>query len=158
MITHLKEGDKAPLFTSTDQDGNKIALRNFKGKKVALFFYPKDNTPACTKQACNVRDHYSELLKYDIIPLGISPDDENSHTKFRTKFNLPFTLITDTRKKIANKYGVWGEKKFMGRIIIGIHRTTFLINEKGKIIHIIKRVITKDHVRQILEGFEINGS
>lgn len=129
----LKEGTKAPQFTSVDQNGEKISLKDFMGKKVVIYFYPKDDTPTCTTQACNLRDNYSLLVKQGFVVIGISVDSVKSHKKFETKYTLPFTLIADEDKKIVEKYGVWGEKLFMGKTIIGTHRTTFLIDETGKI-------------------------
>ncbi len=151
MSLTLKEGQKAPGFTAKDQNGNKVSLSDFKGHKIALYFYPKDNTPTCTVQACNLRDNNAMLEKNGITVLGVSIDTEKSHKKFEEKFQLPFTLVADTDKKIAEAYGVWGLKKFMGREFMGVHRTTFLINEKGMIDHIITKVKSKDHTAQILE-------
>jgi peroxiredoxin Q/BCP len=152
MITmKLKPGDKAPAFTTTDQNGNTVSLKDFKGKKVVLYFYPHDDTETCTKEACNIRDNYALLKQKGIVVLGVSIDDEKSHKKFEKKYSLPFTLLVDTDKKIVNDYGVWGEKLFMGRIIVSTYRTTFLINEKGKIDHIIEKVVSKSHTQQILE-------
>lgn len=147
----LKAGDKAPDFTASDENGTPVSLSDFKGKKVALYFYPKDNTPGCTTQACTIRDNFSALKEAGIVVLGISADDVKSHKKFETKFQLPFTLIADTDKTIANAYGVWGLKKFMGKEHLGIFRTTFLINKKGIIEHVIEKVVTKDHATQILD-------
>lgn len=149
-MKHLKIGDKAPDFNTTNQDGEAISLRDFKGKKVVLYFYPKDNTPGCTTQACNLTDNYEMLLKKGYEVLGVSADSAKSHKKFIEKFNLPFSLLMDEDKKIINDYGVWGEKKFMGRIYDGIHRMTFIIDEEGIITDIIEKVKTKDHTAQIL--------
>jgi len=151
----LQPGDKAPDFTATDQDGNKISLKDFKGKKVVLYFYPADDTPTCTNEACNLRDNFSLLKKKGIIVLGVSPDDEKSHRKFQNKFSLPFTLVADAEKKIANAYGVWDQKKLFGVTYMGILRTTFLINEKGKIDHIIEKVKSKSHTEQITQVWGI---
>jgi len=151
MELQLKQGDKAPAFTTTDQDGKTVSLKDFKGKKVVLYFYPHDDTETCTKEACNLRDNYAALKKKGIVVLGVSIDDEKSHKKFEKKYSLPFTLLVDTDKKIVNDYGVWGEKQFMGRTIISTYRTTLLINEKGKIDHIINKVVSKNHAQQILE-------
>src|ERR1700743_262581 len=129
----LKQGDKAPAFNSTDQNGNPVSLKDFKGKKVVLYFYPKDDTPGCTAEACNLRDNFSELKKKGIVILGVSTDSVKSHKKFEDKYFLPFTLVADEDKKIVNDYGLWGEKKFMGRTYMGTNRATFLINEQGKI-------------------------
>lgn len=147
----LQQKDKAPDFTTTDQNGSKVSLKDFKGKKVALYFYPHDDTETCTKEACNLRDNYAVLRQKGIEVLGVSIDDEKSHKKFEKKYGLPFTLLVDTEKMIVNAYGVWGEKLFMGKTIISTYRTTFLINEKGKIDHIIEKVVSKNHAQQILE-------
>jgi peroxiredoxin Q/BCP len=152
-MTTLKPGDKAPAFTTTDQDGNTVSLKDFKGKKVALYFYPHDDTETCTKQACNIKDNYALLQRQGIVVLGVSIDDQKSHKKFEQKYALPFTLLVDTDKIIVNDYGVWGEKLFMGRTIISTYRTTFLINEKGKIDHVIGKVVSKSHSAQILEAW-----
>ncbi|MFI5196614.1 MAG: thioredoxin-dependent thiol peroxidase [Chitinophagales bacterium] len=151
----LKQGDKAPAFTTTDQDGTVHSLKDYKGKKVVLYFYPKDNTTTCTIEACNLRDNFAALKKKGIIVLGVSTDNEKSHKKFEIKYSLPFTLLADTEKKLVNAYGVWAEKKFMGRTYMGILRTTFLINEKGKIDHIIEKVESKSHTMQIMKTWDI---
>ena len=151
-MTHLKEGDKAPLFTAKDQNGKKIALTDFKGKKIVLYFYPEDDTPTCTVQACNLRDNYSLLKKNGFIVLGVSPDNEKSHKKFEAKFDLPFTLLTDPEHKIIDKYGVWGEKQLYGRKYMGLHRTTFLIDEKGTIRKIFLKPKNKAHAEEIIES------
>ncbi|WP_417603609.1 thioredoxin-dependent thiol peroxidase [Owenweeksia hongkongensis] len=150
-MTHLKEGDKAPDFTSTDQHGNTIRLKDYKGKKVILYFYPKDNTPGCTTEACNFRDHYEELQEKGFEVIGVSADTEKKHSNFVEKFSLPFTLLADTEKEVINAYGVWGLKKFMGREYDGIHRETFVINEKGMIDKIITKVKNKEATKQILD-------
>jgi peroxiredoxin Q/BCP len=152
MSTHLKEGDKAPTFTGKDQDGNKISLASLKGKKVVLYFYPEDDTPTCTVQACNLRDNYQLLLKNGFTVVGVSPDDEKKHVKFREKFSLPFPLIADPSHKIINQYGVWGQKKLYGREYTGIHRTTFVINEKGIIEKIFLRPRNKAHAEEIMKS------
>lgn len=149
----LKEGTKAPQFTSVDQNGEKISLKDFMGKKVVIYFYPKDDTPTCTTQACNLRDNYSLLVKQGFVVIGISVDSVKSHKKFETKYTLPFTLIADEDKKIVEKYGVWGEKLFMGKTIIGTHRTTFLIDETGKIKKIIRKPKSKIHTEEILNAW-----
>lgn len=151
----LQAGDKAPDFKTKDQDGNVVSLKDFKGKKVALYFYPEDDTQVCTVQACNLRDNYAELKKHGITILGVSPNDEKSHKKFEAKYNLPFTLLVDDDLKIANKYGVWAEKVLYGNRHMGIVRSTYLINEDGKIHHIIKRALSKTHTQQILKGWGI---
>ena len=153
MIT-LTEGDKAPAFKSKDQNGKLVSLSDFKGKKVALFFYPEDDTPTCTIEACNLRDNYSLLKKEGIVVLGVSPDDEKKHKKFEQKFNLPFTLVADNDKKIIDKYGVWGEKNLYGRKYMGLHRTTFLIDEKGIIKKIFKKPRSKMHSEEILKAWQ----
>jgi peroxiredoxin Q/BCP len=149
-MTTLKTGDPAPLFTTTDQHGNQVTLENYRGKKVILYFYPKDDTPGCTAEACNLRDNYHQLLGQGYQVIGVSADPLRSHQNFTAKFNLPFPLIPDTERTIINAYGVWGPKKFMGRSYEGIHRVTFLIDEKGTIERIITKVDTGDHSRQIL--------
>jgi peroxiredoxin Q/BCP len=149
-MTHLKEGDKAPDFEANDQNGNKIKLSDYQGKKVVLYFYPKDNTPGCTAQACNLRDNYSELQSAGYEVIGVSADSEKKHQNFIDKYELPFTLIADTDRKVIEAYGVWGRKKFMGREYDGIHRETFVINEKGVIEQVIEKVKTKDATAQIL--------
>lgn len=151
MSTLLKEGSKAPDFKARDQNGNTVSLKDYKGQKVALYFYPKDNTPGCTAEACNIRDNFALLKKEGIVVIGVSIDNEKSHKKFEEKFQLPFILLADTEKKIVEAYGVWGLKKFMGREFEGTHRVTFLINKKGIIDHIIEKVNNKDHSAQILE-------
>ena len=147
----LQTGDTAPAFTTTDQDGNKVSLKDFKGKKVVLYTYPEDDTPTCTIEACNLRDNYHLLTEKGIVLLGVSPDDEKSHKKFEAKHALPFTLLADTKMKILNAYGVYGEKQLYGRKYMGIFRRTFLINEKGKIDQIINVVRSKDATAQILK-------
>ncbi|MBJ7549451.1 thioredoxin-dependent thiol peroxidase [Marinomonas ostreistagni] len=146
----LAIGQPAPDFTSKDQDGNPITLSEFRGKKVVLYFYPKDSTPGCTAQACNLRDNYKELTESGYIVLGISPDSEKRHQNFISKNELPFTLISDEDKSVHELYGTWQLKKFMGREYMGTVRTTFIIDEEGKISDIIEKVKTKDHTAQIL--------
>lgn len=152
MATDLKEGEKAPAFTGIDQDGNKVSLNDFKGQKIVLFFYPEDDTPTCTVQACNLRDNYGLLTKNGFKVIGISPDDVKSHQKFKEKFSLPFTLIADPDHKIIDKYGVWGQKKLYGREYMGLHRTTFIINEKGIISKIFLRPRNKAHAEEIVKS------
>ena len=154
-MKHIKIGDIAPAFSCKDQNGNAIKLEDYKGKKVVLYFYPKDNTPGCTAQACNLRDNYSELGKNDIVILGASADDEKMHQKFITKFDLPFPLLSDVDHTLLNSYGVWGEKKFMGKTYDGIHRTTFILDESHTIIEIIEKPKTKDHAAEILTAYNI---
>ena len=147
----LKIGDQAPRIDAVDQNGEKIGLDQFKGKKVVLFFYPKDNTPTCTVEACNLRDNHVDLRNKGYEIIGVSADTERKHQNFIKKFDLPYPLIADTDKKVINDYGVWGPKKFMGREFDGIIRTTFVISEEGKIEKIIDKVKAKDHTAQILE-------
>ncbi len=149
MSVILKEGDKAPAIKALDQNGNTVSLSDYRGKKVILYFYPKDNTPGCTAQACNLRDHYEALKKEGLEVIGVSVDSAKSHKKFEDKYHLPFPLITDEDKKVVNDYGVYGEKKFMGRTYMGTKRTTFIIDEKGIIQHIISKPKTKEHAEQI---------
>jgi peroxiredoxin Q/BCP len=147
----LKAGDQAPDFSVNDQNGNPVKLSDYKGKKVVLYFYPKDNTPGCTAESCNLRDNYSALQKAGYEVLGVSKDDEKSHTKFIQKFDLPFTLLADTELDIHEKYGTWVEKSMYGKKYMGTARTTFLIDENGVIEEIIEKVKTKDHTAQILK-------
>jgi peroxiredoxin Q/BCP len=149
----LKPGDKSPAFSGKDQNGNIISSKGFKGKKLALYFYPQDNTPTCTVQACNLRDNYESLAKAGITIIGVSPDDEKKHKKFEDKFSLPFPLIADVDHKLINAFGVWGEKQLYGRKYMGLHRTTFLIDEKGKIKSIIAKPKSKDHAKEILQAW-----
>jgi len=153
-MTTLQAGDKAPEFLRVDQNGNSISLSQFKGKRVILYFYPKDNTPGCTKEACNLRDNYSELLSKGFVVLGVSADSEKAHQKFIEKFDLPFPLIADTDKKIIEAYGVWGEKNMYGRKYMSIFRTTFVINESGVIEKVFKKVDTSNHTAQIIKALE----
>jgi peroxiredoxin Q/BCP len=152
-MIELKEGDKAPGFSGKDQQGNKISLSDFKGSPVILYFYPEDDTPTCTIQACNLRDNYSLLRQKGFVVLGVSPDDEKSHQKFEKKFSLPFTLIADPDHKIIDKYGVWDQKQLYGRTYMGIHRTTFVIDEKGIIRKIYLRPKNKAHAEEILKNW-----
>lgn len=146
----LEVGTKAPAFTATTFDGSKVKLSDYKGRWVALYFYPKDATPGCTAQACNLRDNLDELAAADIAIVGVSPDDNDSHEKFSTKHELPFPLVADPDRTVIEKYGVWGEKKLYGKTFMGLARTTFLIDPKGKIAHVFKRPKTKDHTAEIL--------
>lgn len=152
-MTNLTIGDKAPAFKAKDQDGKEVKLEDFDGKKLVLYFYPKDMTPGCTNQACNLRDNFDKLKEEGIVVLGVSPDEEKRHIKFIDKYDLPFTLLADPDKEVINAYGIWGPKKFMGKEYDGVHRTTFLINEDGKIHDIIKKPKTKAHAEEILERF-----
>jgi peroxiredoxin Q/BCP len=147
----LKIGDKSPSINSIDENGEAITLDQFKGKKVVLYFYPKDMTPGCTVQSCNLRDNYQALLDNGFVVLGCSADSPERHQKFIAKHDLPFPLISDENKEVINAYGVWGEKKFMGRTYDGIHRTTFVIDENGTIEDIITKVKTKNHTEQIIK-------
>ncbi len=147
----IKEGRKAPAFKGVDQNGNAIALKDFAGKKIVLYFYPKDDTPGCTTQSCNLRDNYKLLTDQGFAIIGISTDGVKSHKKFEKKFDLPFPLVADEDKLIVEKYGVWGEKKFMGRTFMGTIRTTFLIDEKGVIKKIISKIDTANHSQQVLD-------
>ena len=148
-MIQLKEGSKAPDFTGIDQNGNRITLDDFAGKKLILYFYPKDNTPGCTAEACNLRDNYETLLKKGYAIVGVSPDSEKSHKGFAGKYSLPFPLIADTTKEILNDYGVWGEKQMYGKSYFGVIRTTYVIDEKGIIEKIVTKVDTSGHTEQI---------
>lgn len=150
----LQIGDPAPAFSAKDQDGKEVKLSDFKGEKVILYFYPKDDTPGCTAQSCNLRDNYDVLLKRGYKVLGVSVDDEKSHRKFIKKYNLPFPLLADTDQKLVNDYGVWGEKKLFGKEYMGIIRTTFVIDEKGVIEEVVQKVDTENHTDQILNKSE----
>lgn len=152
MATHLQVGQKAPAFTGVDQDGKKVSLNELKGSKLVLYFYPEDDTPTCTIQACNLRDNYSLLKKNGFKVIGVSPDAEDKHRKFREKYDLPFTLLADPQHKIIEKYGVWGEKNLYGRKYMGIHRTTFVIDENGVIQKIFLRPKNKAHAEEIVKG------
>jgi peroxiredoxin Q/BCP len=147
-MTHLKEGDKISGLKHI------IGTEDLKGKKLILYFYPKDNTPGCTVEACNLRDHYKKLKDSDFEVIGVSPDTEKSHQKFSEKYHLPFKLIADTEKKILNEFGVWGEKKMYGKTYEGVHRTTFIINENGIIEKIFDKVDTKEHYDQIIKALK----
>jgi peroxiredoxin Q/BCP len=151
MATFLKQGDKAPAFTGKDQHGNKIALSDYKGRKLVLYFYPADDTPGCTTQACNLRDHYALLQQHQLEIIGVSPDSKEMHQHFIKKYNLPFPLIEDPKLSIINKYGVWGEKNLYGHKFTGVHRTTFLINESGRIEKIFLRPKNKAHSEEIIK-------
>jgi len=149
----LKEGQKAPDFEGLDQNNLKVKLSDFLGKKVILYFYPRDNTPGCTAEACNLRDNHKDLLDKGFIVLGVSPDTEKSHKGFAAKYSLPFPLLADPDKKILNLYGAWGEKKMYGISVTGVLRTTFIIDEKGVIEKIINKVDTKQHTEQIFKMY-----
>lgn len=147
----LKESNIAPDFTLNDSNGNPVSLKDFRGKDVILYFYPKDDTPGCTKEACSFRDSYPEFEKLNAVVLGISADSENSHVKFADKYNLPFTLLSDPEKKVIQEYDVWKEKNNYGKKYMGIERTTFLIDKEGKIRKIFPKVKVDGHVDEILE-------
>lgn len=152
-MTHLQVGDSAPDFAITNQSGELIKLSDFSDKKLIIFFYPKDNTPGCTAESCNLKDNYSDLLEKGFEVVGVSADDAVSHQKFIAKFSLPYNLLADTNKEMIKSYGVWGEKKFMGKVYDGIHRTTFIIN-KGVVEKIFLKVKTKEHSNQIIESYK----
>ena len=154
MGTHLNEGDKAPNFTGKIQSGQEVSLSDYKGKKLILFFYPKDNTPGCTLEACNLRDNHEILKEKGFELLGVSADSERKHQNFINKFGLPFPLLADTEKVVLRDYGVWGPKKMFGNLFDGIYRTTFVIDEDGVILKIFKKVNTRDHTQQILNALE----
>ncbi len=151
MIQPLKVGDKVPNFSVKDDQGNTISLSDYKGKKLVVFFYPKANTPGCTAEACNLRDHYTELKEKGYELLGVSADSQKKQANFKQKYSFPFPLLADENKEVINAFGVWGPKKFMGRTFDGIHRMTFIINEEGVVERVIEKVKTKDHAAQILE-------
>ncbi len=154
-MTNLKVGDKAPFFEGVNQDGEKISLKDFAGKKLILYFYPKDNTPGCTAESCNLNDNYDSWIEkgYDVV--GVSPDSVKSHQNFTTKFGFRFNLISDTEKEILQAYGTWGKKKMYGREYMGVIRTTFVIDEEGTIVHIFEKVDTKNHTTQITKALNL---
>lgn len=147
----MQIGDQAPNELGKDQNGKQLFLSDFKGEKLVLYFYPKDLTPGCTMQACNLRDNFEKLKEKNLTVIGVSADDENKHQKFIEKYSLPFTLIADHDRQLINAFGVWGPKKFMGKTYDGIHRTTFIIDENGKINHVIAKPKTKNHAEEILK-------
>ena len=149
-------GMKAPAFQGKSQTGEKVSLKDLKGKKVALYFYPEDFTPGCTEQACSLRDGYPALLRAGVNVVGVSPDEADKHKEFIDEYNLPFPLLADPDHKIMEKYGTWGEKNLYGKIVVGVKRTTFLIDEEGVIRHVIKRPKVKDHANQVLTKFGLN--
>ena len=150
----LNVNDKAIDFTLPNQDGEPVSLSDFKGKKVVLYFYPKDDTPGCTTEACAFRDAYDDILDMGAVVLGVSADSEDSHVKFRTKYHLPFHLLADTEKEVLKAYGAWGEKKMYGKSFLGIKRSTYLINENGIISHIWPKVSPNKHAEEILEALK----
>lgn len=152
-MTQLTEGTKAPAFKGKDQNGKPVSLAGYKGKKIILYFYPQDDTPTCTIQACNFRDNFGLLKKNGFTVLGVSPDEDKDHKKFENKYDLPFTLIPDPTHAIIDKYGVWGEKQLYGRTYMGLHRTTFLIDEKGIIKKIFLKPKSKQHTEEILKAW-----
>ena len=154
-MAQLKEGAKAPMFKGKDQDGKWVSLEDFKGKKVVLYFYPKDDTPGCTAEACNLRDNYNDLLSRGFAIIGVSPDDEKSHLKFIDKFGLKFNLIADTKTEILETFGVWGEKSMYGKKYMGVLRTTYVIDENGIIEAVFEKVDTGNHTKQIIEALNI---
>ncbi|MEP7111324.1 MAG: thioredoxin-dependent thiol peroxidase [Ferruginibacter sp.] len=151
-MTTLKEGQKAPAFKGIDQNGNPVSLSDFKGEKIVLYFYPEDDTPTCTIQACNLRDNFGLLKQHGLIVLGVSPDEAKKHKKFEAKYELPFTLVADPDHRIIDKYGVWGEKQLYGRTYMGLHRTTFLIDRKGIIKKIFLKPKNRQHAEEIIEA------
>lgn len=152
-VTMPEKGQQAPDFEAPAQDGSTVRLSDYRGRKVALYFYPKDDTPGCTTQSCNLRDNYGLLLSKGIAIIGVSADDVDSHKAFADKFSLPFPLVADPDKRIVNEYGVWGERNLYGNKFMGIKRTTFLIDEEGKIVHVFKRPKVEDHASEILTKF-----
>jgi thioredoxin-dependent peroxiredoxin len=151
----ITEGSKAPAFKAKDQNGNTVSLAEYKGHRVVLYFYPEDDTPTCTLQACNLRDNFALLQKNGLTIIGISPDEVKKHKKFETKYNLPFTLLADPLHVIIDKYGVWGEKQLYGRKYMGLHRTTFLIDEKGIVKKIFLKPKSKLHTEEILNAWQL---
>ena len=153
MANQLKEGDKAPDFAVNDGEGQTVRLKDLKGKKFVLYFYPKDDTPGCTKEACSFRDSFSKFKRRGIEVFGVSLDSEKSHQKFTEKYSLPFRLLADTDRKLSESFGTYGQKKFMGREYMGNHRMTFLIDEKGKIKKVFEKVKPEDHAEEVLAAF-----
>ncbi|MBM3441875.1 MAG: thioredoxin-dependent thiol peroxidase [Bacteroidetes bacterium] len=153
-MSHLQAGDKAPAFKGLDKDGQKVSLADFKGKTLVLYFYPQDNTPGCTSQACNLRDNLASLTARGIAVVGVSPDDAASHQKFTTTYSLGFPLLADTQHQVIEAYGVWGEKQMYGRKYMGLLRTTFVIDGKGVIRHIFHKPKVKEHAQEILSALE----
>ena len=155
-MKRIEEGEKAPEFVAKDQRGETVKLSDYKGKKVVLYFYPKDNTPTCTTEACNLRDNYQLLQQKGIEVVGVSADSARKHQNFIKKYDLPFTLLADEDHEVINAYGVWGEKTFMGRTFDGIHRVTYVIDEEGKVIKRFDKVASKRHSEEILEALNLN--
>jgi peroxiredoxin Q/BCP len=151
-MAELKPGDNAPSFTLPTGDGKEVSLSDLKGKKVVLYFYPKDDTPGCTREACSFRDGFSRIKKKGAVILGVSPDDPESHARFAEKYGLPFTLVSDEKRELVKKYGVWKERSMYGRKFMGIERTTFIIDEKGRISHIFPKVKVDGHFDEVLEA------
>ena len=149
----INEGDAAPDFEATDAEGNAVKLSDLRGRKVVLYFYPKDDTPGCTKEACSFRDSFAEFGRRRIEVLGVSTDDEKSHRRFAEKYSLPFTLLADTDHRVADLYGVYGEKQFMGRAYMGVSRKTFLIDEEGRVVKIFDKVKVDEHADEVLKAF-----
>jgi peroxiredoxin Q/BCP len=150
-IKELNAGDKAPAFSLKDTEGKTVKLSDYKGKKVVLYFYPRDMTPGCTKEACGFRDDYAQLKKRGVEILGVSGDDQTSHQKFTEKYSLPFTLLSDPNHEMMEKYGAWGEKNMYGKKIMGVLRSTFIIDEEGRVAHIFRKVKTDTHSQDVLK-------
>lgn len=150
----VEVGKKAPSFSLKDQDGNKVSLSELKGKNVVLYFYPKDNTSGCTKEACNFRDHFPNFGRLDAVIIGVSPDSVESHKKFATKYNLPFRLLSDEKKELVEKYGVWKEKSMYGRKYMGVERSTFIIDKTGRVRNIFRKVKVADHNKEVIKALK----
>jgi thioredoxin-dependent peroxiredoxin len=148
----VEEGNPAPDFTLTSDSGERVSLSQFRGQRVVLYFYPKDDTPGCTAQACGIRDSYDDFEQRGAVVLGVSPDEESSHVKFKQKYGLPFTLLADPEHEVAEQYGVWGERKYMGKTYMGVERSTFLIDEDGRIAKVMRRVKPDTHAERVLEA------
>jgi thioredoxin-dependent peroxiredoxin len=148
----VEEGSPAPDFTLTSDSGERVSLSQFRGQPVVLYFYPKDDTPGCTAQACGIRDSYDDFEQRGAVVLGVSPDEESSHVKFKQKYGLPFTLLADPDHDVAEQYGVWGERKYMGKTYMGVERSTFLIDEDGRIAKVMRRVKPDTHAERVLEA------
>ena len=148
----VEDGKEAPDFELTSDSGDRLRLSQFRGQPVVLYFYPKDDTPGCTKQACAIRDSYDDFAEAGAVVLGVSPDDESSHVKFKEKYGLPFTLLADPDHVVSEQYGVWGERKYMGRTYMGIERSTFLIDEEGRVAKVMRRVKPDTHAKLVLDA------